>query len=156
MVSIQFKRPRSSLPVNVVKVGVVVLSFVVGGSFLSAVVQLFLGVEGTAGILVTIAGLLPGVVLFMMAEDADFDWETYREKGDHHVDAVLILAASGIGTGIGYQLSTVATPQSAIELATICGIATAYEVFVYRNRELFPLHVWPWFGSIYLRVRLDN
>jgi hypothetical protein len=156
MVSIQFKRPRSSLPINIVKVSAVVLSFVVSGSFLSAIVQIFVGIEGTAGILVTIAGLLPAVVLFMMMEDADFDWQTYREQGDHHVDAVAILVASGVGTGVGYQLSAVAMMSSAIELATICGIITAYEVFVYRNRELFPLHVWPWFGSIYLRVRIDE
>lgn len=156
MVSIQFKRPRSSLPMNIVKVGLVVLAFVVGGSFLSAIVQLFVGIERTAGILVTIAGLLPAVVLFMMMEDVDFDWQMYREQGDHRVDAVTILVASGVGTAIGYQLSAVATTGSVIKLSTICGIVTAYEVFVYRNRELFPLHVWPWFGSIYLRVRLDE
>ncbi|WP_135828664.1 hypothetical protein [Halorussus halobius] len=100
--------------------------------------------------------LLPGVVLFMMMEDRDFDWDAYRERGDHRVDAVVVLAASGIGTGIGYRLPAATAFATDIQVATICGLAAAYEVFVYRNRELFPPHVWPWFGSIYFRVRLDE
>lgn len=141
---------------SVVKVGVVVLSFVVGDLFLSAVVQLFLGIEGIVGIVVAITFLIPGVVLFMMTEDTDFDWETYCEKGDYRVDTAAVFAGGGVGTGIGYELSTVATLGSNVQLATICGIVAAYEVFVYRNRTLFPVHVWPWFGSIYFRIRLDK
>ena len=156
MVSIQFKRPQSSLPMNILKVGAMVLSFYVTGLFLSAVVQLYVGIRGTAGILAAVAMLLPGVVLFMMTEDRDFDWETYRERGDHRVDALVVLAASGLGTGIGYLLPAATAFATDIQVATICGLAAAYEVFVARNRELFPPHVWPWFGSIYFRIRLDE
>lgn len=156
MVSIQFKRPRSSLPMNIVKIGVVVLSFVIVGSFLSAIIQLFVGIEGMNGILVTIAILLPGIVLFIVAEDSDFDWKTYRTKENHLTDVLAVFSASALGTGIGSLFADVTAAGSQIEMATLFGIVVAYEVFVYRNRELFPPHVWPWFGSIYFRLRLDE
>jgi hypothetical protein len=156
MVSIQLKYPRSSLPVNLLKVAAVLLGIIVGGPFVAALLHVLLGVGETASILATVAMLLSGVVLFMMTEDRDFDWETYRERGDHRVDALVVLAASGLGTGIGYLLPAATAFATDIQVATICGLAAAYEVFVARNRELFPPHVWPWFGSIYFRIRLDE
>jgi len=156
MVSIQLKYPRSSLPVNILKLVSVLLVIVVGGPFLAAVSHVLLGIGETTSVVGTVAILLPGVVLFMMSEDRDFDWNTYRAEKTYLLDGVAVVSASILGTTFGYRLADGVVGISPIQLATLFGIVAAYETFVYLNRDMFPLHVLPWFGGVYVRVRMDE
>lgn len=156
MVSIHLKRPRSSLPMNLVKLGLIFVSFVVVGSFLAAVVNLGFGTHGVLASLSGSLALVPGIVLFVASEDADFDWEAYCETSRYRVDAVVLFVATELAVGVGYYVVNVAGIANPVRLTALFAFFIAYELFVYRNRALFPPYVWPWLGGLYFRVRLDR
>lgn len=156
MISVELRRPRLGLVKHIVKLVITIFLGSVGIAVLGAVFQLFVGIKGPAGVAVAVAMLeVPVVVLFLITEDSDFDWNHYTMR-DNDADALLVLGAGAVGTIIGFVLAGRFVPEWQILWTAMCGIAAAYEVFVYRNRAFFPADTWPWVGSIYFRVKLGG
>lgn len=151
--NIGLKSPRSSALRHLLKL-VVVLVGSFGPAVLEAILFVFVGFGGPVVVITAIVLIqIPLIVLFLVTEDRDFDWNRYTDR-DNDADALVVLAVGAIGTVLGFLFGDVIVGDRRYFWAAGLGILAAYEVFVYRNRGFFPADTWPWVGSVYFRVRL--